>query len=415
MAGGSRSRRAIERLGALGVAVAVVMSAGVGRAGAARAAALPDYVPSTVNRPPATAQRGDTFPTTDTTTNNGGDTDTTSFNSYYLSKDPLKDPDDTLLGARGLFGLAAGASNAGGLNAHVPGDMALGKYYVLTCVDDYNQIAESDESNNCKRSVTRVAIVMPDYSVTAVDEPPASAQRGTAFNYLDTTTNLGDGDSSTTTATQYYLSKNKKKDGNDIIMAGRVLGGLAAGAASTGGVNAHVPSSTPAGYYYVITCADDGNFLAETSETNNCKTSSGRMFVTVPDLSVTSVTGVPATATRASQITVDDVVHNAGSVALSTSTSAYYLSHNNVVDESDYQLAETVTVSALPGGATEFDDDVALTIPGGTKLGKYKVIVCADSTNVLAESHETNNCRASSTKVQVVSGSRPAAGALRRF
>src|SRR4051794_27315965 len=108
----SISRRAFGRVGAVVCAVAVVVGGGVGRAGAARTTALPDYIPSAVNRPPATAERSDVFVTSDTTTNQGGDTDATTFNSYYLSLDPLLDAGDTLLGQRGLFGLAAGASNS---------------------------------------------------------------------------------------------------------------------------------------------------------------------------------------------------------------------------------------------------------------------------------------------------------------
>ena len=42
-----------------------------------------------------------------------------------------------------------------------------------------------------------------------------------------------------------------------------------------------------------------------------------------------------------------------------------------------------------------------MTIPAGTPAGTYRLLACADDRQVVAESNETNNCRASTTTVKV--------------
>jgi hypothetical protein len=42
-----------------------------------------------------------------------------------------------------------------------------------------------------------------------------------------------------------------------------------------------------------------------------------------------------------------------------------------------------------------------VTVPASAATGLYRVLACADDTNVVAEFNETQNCRASSTQVNV--------------
>ena len=54
----------------------------------------------------------------------------------------------------------------------------------------------------------------------------------------------------------------------------------------------------------------------------------------------------------------------------------------------------------LGAGATS-RGTVTVTIPAGTPAGTYRLLACADDRRVVAESNETNNCRASTTTVKV--------------
>jgi hypothetical protein len=89
----------------------------------------------------------------------------------------------------GLRVLAPEALNAG----HPTGTVAPGKYYVFTCADDGDRIAESDEMNNCLASNGRVKITGPDLVVTSVSNPAATSGLGWSFAVTDTVQNQGGG------------------------------------------------------------------------------------------------------------------------------------------------------------------------------------------------------------------------------
>jgi subtilase family serine protease len=404
MGGSTRMRRVLARTG---VALAVVTTAAVASplaAGAARGGVPdgPDYVITSVNNPPVTAAPGGSFTLLDTTKNQGNaDATATSQNLYYLSPDNELDATDTVLGGRGILALTAGETSSGGLNAHVPATMPLGDYFVITCADGSNNVAEVDETNNCASSTTQVSIVLPDYKVTTLTEPPAAGQRGKAFTIFDTTKNIGRGDGSADAYTDYYFSKNPKLDEGDFIIGGRGMFGLAAHKASTGGLNAHVPSTITPGQYFLLACADDTHDTTEANEANNCMHSAGKTTVTVPDYYVPSVSTPPAQATRGAQISYSAQVRNKGGDAPFTTVNAYYLSKDTVVDASDVQFAVMPEISPLRRGQSVFDGE-ELVVPSNAKLGFFHIIVCADAANVLGEADETNNCRASVGKVQIV-------------
>jgi subtilase family serine protease len=89
--------------------------------------------------------------------------------------------------------------------------------------------------------------------------------------------NDGTGSAGSST-TRYYLSVDGVKDGADRLLTGlRGVGILTAGSGSSGTVTVTVPSATPLGLYYLLACADDTGSVAESQETNNCRSSSSRL------------------------------------------------------------------------------------------------------------------------------------------
>jgi hypothetical protein len=252
-------------------------------------------------------------------------------------------------------------------------------------------------------SSTEVSVALPDYKVTAVSEPPLDGQRGMAFGAGDTTKNVSPVDGSADAYTDYYFSKNGKLDASDVIIGGRGMCGLAAHASSAGGLNAHVPTGIAPGQYFLLACADDTHDTTESNEANNCKHSIGRMTLTVPDYVVSSVGAPPAQATRGSEFDFSDVVKNRAAMAPFITTNSYYLSKDGIVDAGDVQFASAPEIARLAKGQTS-SDSVALTVPSNAKLGFFHIIVCADATNVLGESNETNNCRVSAAKMKIIPG-----------
>ena len=95
-----------------------------------------------------------------------------------------------------------------------------------------------------------------------------------------------------------------------------------------------------------------------------------------------------------------DTVQNVGATASNGSTTRYYLSLDGVKGAGDTALTGSRScrprrrAAAIPG-------TVQVTIPSATPLNTYFVLACADNGSTVVETDETNNCKASSTKVTI--------------
>ena len=121
---------------------------------------------------------------------------------------------------------------------------------------------------------------------------------------------------------------------------------------------------------------------------------------TSPDLTVTTLTDAPLFADPGGTFPVDETTANLGDGDAAASTTAFYLSADDVVDGGDIRLADTLAVGSLPAGGASADSAV-LTVPGDTPVGAYLLLACADDTNTVAESDEANNCLAGTVFVNV--------------
>lgn len=118
------------------------------------------------------------------------------------------------------------------------------------------------------------------------------------------------------------------------------------------------------------------------------------------DLVTTMVSDPPVAALPGSSFAVTDTVRNQGGVSAATSRVRYYLSADGQLDTSDIRLSGNRIVPALAAGASS-QGTVTVTIPTATPQGIYRLLACADDLAVITESDETNNCRASSSTIQV--------------
>jgi subtilase family serine protease len=231
----------------------------------------PDLVETSVSNPPAASLPGNSFSVTDTAKNQGNADAGTSTTQYYLSVDKMKGATDILLtGSRDVPALAVGESSTGKVDVAITSGIAAGAYYLLACADDLKAVAESNETNNCIASTSRVQISGPDLIETFLSIPPLSARVGSTFSVTDTVKNQGDVDAGPS-ATQYYLSGDKIKGSTDILLeGGRYVIGLAPGETLLGTVSVKIPSDAAPGAYYLLACADDMEAVDETDEKNNC-------------------------------------------------------------------------------------------------------------------------------------------------
>jgi IgA Peptidase M64/CARDB len=119
-----------------------------------------------------------------------------------------------------------------------------------------------------------------------------------------------------------------------------------------------------------------------------------------PDLIQAALSNPPIRIRAGKRFTVVDTVQNAGDTSAASTKTSYYLSLDRDRDEGDRRLARTRIVAELsPGESSEGSTQVR--VPPGLAPGRYFLLACADSEDTQVESVETNNCRASDTRVRV--------------
>lgn len=240
-----------------------------------------DLIESAVSNPPLSKNLGNGFFVTDTAMNQGSaTTGTTSVTRYYLSPTAAKTSSSKLLsGSRSVPVLAPGISSSGTVLVTIP-SMSSGTYFLLACANATRTVIESNYTNNCLASSTQIVVTAPDLVETAVSNPPAAANPGSGFQVTDTAHNQGNGTAGAST-TRYYLSLTASKTSSSKLLSGtRAVPGLISGASSTGTVTVTLPTTTGAGNYFLLACANDTRTVVESSYTNNCRASATQ--VTVP-------------------------------------------------------------------------------------------------------------------------------------
>jgi len=359
----------------------------------------PDLVETTVSTSTTVAGAGSSFQVSDTTSNVGAWPGGSSLTQYYLAPYTTKSTNARLLsGTRSVPALAAGATSNGSVTVTVPADMAVGSFYLLACADDSSQVPETNESNNCTASPTKLQ-VGPDLIESAPITSATLIGGGSTLQVSDTTINQG-GSNAAASVTQYYLATYTTKSSNSRLLSGnRSVPALRAGATSSGMVTVTVPSDMAVGSYYLLACADDTNLVSETNETNNCAASATKLQVG-PDL-IESVVNASATLIGAgSTLQVSDTTINQGGGNSAPSLTQYYLAPYTTKSSNARLLSGNRSVPALGPGTTS-SGTLTVTVPSDMAVGSFYLLACADDTNLVAETNETNNCTASATKLQV--------------
>jgi subtilase family serine protease len=259
-----------------------------------------------------------------------------------------------------------------------------------------------------------MAQAKPDLVVTALDPAPVTALPGESFTVNTTVRNQGTvgGGASLTkfflVSTTGPIKKNLKGTQN--------VPALAASATESTPVTVAVFSDTVPGTYQLQACADGGGIVPEAVETNNCRTATGTITVEdIPDLRVTAITNPPASVGMGQTFKVTTTVQNFGPVTSPATSTRYYLvtlvgggapaTDNCLSGGAFCKKLKVSPASAVPGLApvngTFTHEDSLRADPEITPLGSYRVQACADGAKTALEDNETNNCRTSTTAVQV--------------
>src|SRR5262249_53966076 len=197
----------------------------------------PDLVVTAISDPRDVATPGSDFSVTDTVRNQSAFPAASSRTRYYLSTDPSKSTGDKLLaGSRAVPALPPGAVSTGTVSVTIPSAVPVGLYRMLACADDTKAVPEADETNNCPASTRSIQVGRPDLVTTAINDPPATAPRGSHLSITDTVKNQGVVPAQSSRV-QYYLSLDTQRNIGDKLLTGsRAVPTLAPGESSMGAV-----------------------------------------------------------------------------------------------------------------------------------------------------------------------------------
>jgi subtilase family serine protease len=350
---------------------------------------------------PADRHPGDPISITAVITNQGTDVAAASTTSFYLINTATS-ARKNLKGGQNVGALDPGASG-GGLASGITlySDTAPGTYALQACADGPKKLAEANENNNCTTNAAATINVLqvPNLVVSSIGNPPSQAPLLGTFKVTAAVKNLG-GIQAGASSTKLYLVSSSDGSRKD-LKGTQTVPALNPNQSYTEQVTLTVRIETVPGTYRVQACADGGRAVAEGNEDDNCKTSSGTIRVTgQPDLVVTSLTvrNAPITVARGGSLVATTGVKNVGEGdALAVSLKFLLVNGPNGASKN---LNGTQAVAALRSGAsTTYSKTV--TVFKDTPVGTYNVQACIDSTDIVAEASEINNCLTTETTVTV--------------
>ena len=314
---------------------------------------------------------------------------------FYISTRPTLTTADTRLGTCTFASLAAGAKGTCSAIVTIPANLPLGQYTAGAIVDDLNQVAETNETNNIGLTADRLTIgreTMPDLIITD-GTAPATGTTGQPVRLTVQVTNQGTAPAGAFRL-GYYLSTDSVITRSDTQIGTCNFPSLGVDVSATCSGNITLPLTLAPGTYYVGAFADDTGQVNESDENNNTALAPNQMVVTrgaAADLIVTGLTS-PDTITLGERPNITSAIRNQGTADAGAFRLGYYLSTDATITTGDIQLG-TCSYTALAAGANSGCAGPLL-FPATLAPGRYYLGVIVDDQNQVAESNETNNTRA---------------------
>ena len=361
---------------------------------------LPDLVGDAISFSPSSVGQGGAVTINETVRNIGTDGAGPFRVSVYLSPNPSVTPSDTLLGSRTVNALGQAQISGANTPYTVPSNLAAGTYFVGLFVDDLSQVVELNEGNNVQMAAGTL-----NYSSSGNPTPNLVMQ---GLDVSATTVTEGDSVSITTTVHNdgnenappflvgIYLSDDATITAQDMPLVVRsVSTGLAAGFTSVQSAPVLVPTTIPAGTYFMGAIADKDGTISELDENDNLFELVGMFTIEAqlppaPDLVALTPVGPSGTQPTATPFTVEPEVRNSGETAAGAFRIGVYLSTDDTIDGSDL-LIGSVNIAGLAVGATS-QVSTSVQIPAGTTPGTYRIGTWVDDLSSIQESgRESNN------------------------
>lgn len=275
------------------------------------------------------------------------------------------------------FGISAtGKDNRTRSNmfAYAPNSSSLQRVIVAKNVEYHNAQTVS--------ATVRIPQIYADLTVTSLSANASSYDAGDRITITATVKNQG-----LRSAGGFYVALTS----SDLSTQNKYVSSLGAGSSTTVTFTYTAPTFTSTRYVTVTATADSTGAVAESNESNNTRSTSFRV-VSLPDLTVTALSGNKAQYEAGETVTVSAVIKNIGPTsALAT---IVRLTVPNIG-------TFTKNLSALSAGASR---TVTFTFTAPTSLSPQSITVTAyaDPDNRVTESNESNNTRTTSISIKAL-------------
>lgn len=359
----------------------------------------PDLTSSGLSFGPGTVDAGQSISVSDALFNQGL-ADSSAFRvGIYLSNDATITIEDRLIAVRSLPSLPMGiTSSVSGVPTFIPSNTPGGDYFVGIIIDDLNAVLESDEGNNSLAAFGTLTVTIPptpDLIVNSFSFTPSSVMPaiGEQITVTETIGNQGVVNASAFRV-GYYLSGNPSISTNDIFIGSRVISALAVGDSSTSTTAVVLPAGLAPGSYFLGAVADDESAITELLTMNNAFTAAIALDVVaapipMAQLNAESAVFGPPTVPDGTEVQIQDIVRNLGTISATAFRVGFYLSLDENIDTSDILIGERLIshLSINFGSASS----ASYTVPIGTPPGVYRLAVYNDHGFDIPESDEDDN------------------------
>lgn len=234
----------------------------------------------------------------------------------------------------------------------------------------------------------------PNLVIVSPGRIPAEIIAGKKGKFGFRVQNLGPGIvNKVPTEFKVYLSADQSFDAGDVEVAtfAKTLK-LKVGKTKSLSARFVYPTTIGDGNFFLLARADTSSVIAESNESDNTGTSTTTVLVRQPfvDLQPTFV-AKPTTFTPGATATIVATIKNNGNVSFKgTVPLTYVITSQGTVNETDTQLTTLSPKLSLSAGKSK-SVKIKVPFPSTLATGAYQVGVNVDSTNVVAESDESNN------------------------
>ena len=309
---------------------------------------------------------------------------------FYLSSDTVLDSSASMLTEFDESQVLAAGAVYWRTNMVTMPDTDLSGQYLWLNVDDNNQLEEGNLADNAFMvpADTRLPDLVPGNLAAQ-----GQAVAGQLLNVSYSVTNAGTLDISGPFYADvdfydgFYLSTNSTWDSTATDIGDNdVSGTLASGAGYTQTASVTLPV-WPAGNYFLILVANDGDTIVESDNSNN--TLSIPLTMSAPDLAAIALAAPAKPASDATIPIVYAVTNQGNAVAIGPWTDSLYLSTNAVLDDQAYSLGDLDQPGPL-SPQSGYTATNLVQLPGWP-AGTYYLMLQVDSSGDVPDAARDNN------------------------